>query len=100
MFTVVYRFKIKPKSKKSFINSWLNMTLYLKNHRSGLGSRLHEIDKDSFFAYAQWPNKKAWEEQRKDLSNESEMLSKEMKKSLLTSETVFYGELLVDELTL
>jgi len=36
-------------------------------HAGGLGSRLHKNETGSYMAYAQWPDKKAWETARKNL---------------------------------
>lgn len=96
MFGVVYHFEIKAENKNAFVKSWLDMTNYLKQNRSALGSRLHQINSTTYFAYAQWPNKAAWLKNKSASSEESRLLSAEMDKHLLKSETIYFGEVLED----
>lgn len=37
------------------------MTLAIRENRAGLGSRLHLADDGWWVAYAQWPDREAWE---------------------------------------
>lgn len=74
------------------------MTNYLKENRSAMGSRLHQIDETTYFAYAQWPNEKAWLKNKSLESEESNRLSKKMSSCLIESITTFYGEVVSDAL--
>lgn len=61
MFIAVYEFKVKPGKEKEFQSSWANVTEAIAKHRGGLGSRLHQTDKDGIYvAYAQWPSKEKY----------------------------------------
>jgi len=54
MFTVMYRWRIKPKLEKQFIESWSEITGYYVKNCGSLGSRLHRGNDGFFYAYAQW----------------------------------------------
>ena len=55
MFTVIYRWRIKPTFEQQFIKSWSEITseYYLKCD-GALGSRLHKGNDGLWYAYAQW----------------------------------------------
>jgi hypothetical protein len=55
MFTVIYRWRIKPEFEKQFIENWSEITAeyYLKCD-GAQGSRLHRGSDDLWYAYAQW----------------------------------------------
>lgn len=58
MFTILYRWRIKPGLEQQFTNTWSEITeFYLKNFDS-LGSRLHRGNDDIWYAYAQWRSSK------------------------------------------
>lgn len=63
-FCVVYRFKVRPGSETIFRDGWTRMTMAIREHRAGLGSRLHLADDGWWVAYAQWPDREAWERSR------------------------------------
>ncbi|MGC2236516.1 MAG: antibiotic biosynthesis monooxygenase [Pyrinomonadaceae bacterium] len=55
MFTVIYRWRIKPELEEQFIESWSEITgHYLENFDGALGSRLHRGGDGLWYAYAQW----------------------------------------------
>ena len=55
MFTVIYRWRIKPEFEQQFVESWSEATgYYLKNSEGALGSRLHRGSDGFWYAYAQW----------------------------------------------
>jgi quinol monooxygenase YgiN len=60
-FCVLYRFKIRPGAEDSFRRGWARMTGEIRDTRGGLGSRLHLADDGWWFAYAQWPDRAAWD---------------------------------------
>lgn len=63
MFCVIYEFKIDENYTDEFKTIWHILTVEIKDHQGGLGSRLHQsVDqKNLYIAYAQWPTKEAWE---------------------------------------
>ncbi len=60
MFIVLYRWRLKPHLEQQFIESWSQVTDYLRKNYDSLGSRLHRGDDGLFYGYAQWKS----EEQR------------------------------------
>ena len=64
-FTVIYRFEVHPDKEASFITGWSQMTEAIRDQRGGLGSRLHRSEDGAWVAYAQWPDREAWERSRK-----------------------------------
>jgi quinol monooxygenase YgiN len=63
-FCVLYRFKIRPGKEETFRDGWSRMTRAIRENRGGLGSRLHLADDGVWVAYAQWPDRNAWERSR------------------------------------
>lgn len=59
-FAVIYRWKIKEGREESFRQAWEMITLDIKEMRGGLGSRLHQADDGTWYAYAQWPSRETW----------------------------------------
>jgi quinol monooxygenase YgiN len=60
-FAVIYRFKVAADSEGRFINAWERMTELIRDHRGGRGSRLHRGDDGIIYAYAQWPDRAAFD---------------------------------------
>lgn len=55
MFTVLYRWRVKPELEKQFVESWSVITAhYRENFEGARGSRLHRGSDGSWYAYAQW----------------------------------------------
>ena len=54
MFTVLYRWRVKPDLEKQFIECWSERTAYLLEKYDSLGSRLHRGSDGVFYSYAQW----------------------------------------------
>jgi Antibiotic biosynthesis monooxygenase len=50
--------------KRSSIAAWERATQLIMQHRGGLGSRLHKAEDGTWYAYAQWPTKEAWQAHR------------------------------------
>ena len=61
MFCVIYRWRLKAGRENDFIEAWRQLTLAIREQRGGLGSRLHRAEDGSWIAYAQWPDRAAWE---------------------------------------
>lgn len=63
MFCVIYEFEVLPEHTAEFKQLWHALTQQVKESGGGLGSRLHKESNrpDIYVAYAQWPDKSAWE---------------------------------------
>lgn len=61
-FAVIYRWRLKPGSEEGFVHDWRTITLEFLHSQGSLGSRLHHCEDGTWVAYAQWPNRKAWED--------------------------------------
>ncbi len=61
MFCVIYRWELKPGREDDFIAAWARLTAAIREHRGGLGSRLHRAADGLWVAYAQWPDRATWE---------------------------------------
>lgn len=60
-FAVLYRWRLHPGQEKSFRQGWAGLTQDIAQNLGGLGSRLHQLEDDSYAAYAQWPSRQLWE---------------------------------------
>ncbi len=96
MFSVIYKFEVKPDRKDSFEKSWKDLTQLIYNYAGSLGSRLHKKDEFNYIAYAQWPDKETWENSSNKLPEKSNEISKLMKESCNSIETLFELELILD----
>lgn len=67
MYAVIYRFKVIQGKEVAFENLWRAVTKAFMTHAEGLGSRLHKTEAGVYIAYAQWPDKKAWQTARQKL---------------------------------
>ena len=54
MIAILYRWRINPEKEQQFIESWSNVTEFLRTNRGSLGSRLHRGNDRLFYGYAQW----------------------------------------------
>lgn len=63
-FAVVYRWRLHAGKERVFRAAWEEMTRELRARHRALGSRLHHADDGTWVAYAQWPDRKAWEAPR------------------------------------
>ena len=61
MFAVIYRWRVIPGLEAQFEEGWRAGTERIAAEFGGWGSRLHRTDDGAFIAYAQWPDKGAWE---------------------------------------
>lgn len=57
MHCILYRFEIHPDKEEQFNAAWDEITRGYLAHCGALGSRLHRVDRTTFIAYAQWPDK-------------------------------------------
>lgn len=61
MFAVIYRWRVIPGLEAQFEEGWRAGTERIAAEFGGWGSRLHRTEDGAFIAYAQWPDKAAWE---------------------------------------
>lgn len=59
-FAVVYRWRVIAGREEESVRAWEEVTVALR-HEGALGSRLHRVADGTWLAYAQWPNRHAWE---------------------------------------
>jgi heme-degrading monooxygenase HmoA len=75
MFTVLYRWRVKPELEQQFVESWSEITeYYLNNFEGARGSRLHRGSDGFWYAYAQW---KSDEHRQKAFQNRPETEARE-----------------------
>lgn len=96
MFTVIYKFKIKPDKIQQFEENWTELTKLIYNNQGSLGSRLHKSDDLNYIAYAQWPNKETWESEWNNMPEHDKEISRKMKEACETRETIFELEVVID----
>jgi heme-degrading monooxygenase HmoA len=70
MIAILYSWRIKPNKEQQFIESWSQVTEFLRDKRGSLGSRLHRGNNDLFYGYAQW---KSDEERQNAFQNSTEI---------------------------
>jgi quinol monooxygenase YgiN len=95
MFYVVYRWKIHSGREQQFQKAWAEVTRLTREHRGGLGSRLHRCPDGTFVAYAQWPDQKKWENSPNIPLPDTTALT-EMREAIASSEPIIQMNLLVD----
>jgi len=61
MFTVVYRWRIKPEKEATFCNVWRRRTEKIHAVCGSYGARLHRESDGSYFSIALWPSRALWE---------------------------------------
>jgi len=61
MFTVIYRWRVKPEMDSEFRRTWHVRTERIYAVRQSYGSRLHREPDGTYCAIALWPSREAWE---------------------------------------
>jgi hypothetical protein len=56
MFTVVYRWRLRPGMDAQFIRGWERVTRAIHAKCGSYGSRLHRCADGTWMAYARWPD--------------------------------------------
>jgi quinol monooxygenase YgiN len=64
MFVALYRWKLKEGREEKFREGWRRHTAEIYRECGSLGSRLHRAADGTWVAYAQWPDRRAWEAAR------------------------------------
>ena len=61
MFIALYRWRLKEGREERFREGWRRLTEDIYRQHGSHGSRLHRAEDGTWVAYAQWPDKRAWE---------------------------------------
>ena len=61
MFIALYRWSVKEGQEHRFREGWRRLTEEIYRQRGSYGSRLHRAEDGTWVAYAQWPDRQAWE---------------------------------------
>jgi heme-degrading monooxygenase HmoA len=64
MFVVLYRWKLREGQEQKFREGWRRRTEEIYRKCGSFGSRLHGAEDGTWLAYAQWPDRRAWEAAR------------------------------------
>jgi heme-degrading monooxygenase HmoA len=76
MIAILYSWRIKPNKEQQFIESWSQVTEFLRDKRGSLGSRLHRGNNGLFYGYAQWKS----DEERQNAFQHSTEISDSIEK--------------------
>lgn len=76
MIAILYSWRIKPEKEPQFIESWSQITEFLRQHRGSLGSRLHRGNDGLFYGYAQWKS----DEERQNAFQNSDQINDAVEK--------------------
>lgn len=72
MFTVIYRWEVKPKMEEAFRRAWHHRTEKIYATRNSFGSRLHRECDGTLCAIALWPSQDAWRKTEPPLLEDDE----------------------------
>jgi quinol monooxygenase YgiN len=61
-YTIIYSFKVNDGKENEFIDCWTELTKLIYKYEGSYGSKLHKINENLFIGYAQWPDKKTFEQ--------------------------------------
>ena len=64
MFIALYHWSVKDGSEQDFQDCWRVLTEEIYRDCGSLGSRLHRAEDGTWFAYAQWPDRAAYDAAR------------------------------------
>lgn len=95
-FTVLYSFEIKPEHEIRFMEAWENLTQLIYQYEGSYGSRLHKAGNTTFIGYAQWPDKKIWEESGQKLPPEADPIRQQLRDSCVEIKTLYELEVVKD----
>jgi len=99
MFAVIYRWQVVPGLEAQFEAGWKRGTVRIAEEFGGWGSRLHRGEGQTYFAYAQWPDRATWEKALETRMRHSDEAARRMYREAIvdgTFETVFAGEVVAD----
>ena len=94
MFTVVYRWRVKPEKETDFCRVWRRRTEKIHAVSGSYGARLHRQPDGSYFSIALWPSRSLWESDI-DLPDDAED-ARLLRESILETLPVIMGEVVDD----
>lgn len=97
-FAVIYQFEVLEGRQEEFIGAWKALTQLIYQYEGSLGSRLHQSHKHTYIAYAQWPDKKTWENAGNGLPEEAKAFRSTMRECCQSIEILFELNTLEDVL--
>jgi hypothetical protein len=103
MFAVIYRWQVVSGLEAQFEQGWKRGTACIAAEFGGWGSRLHKGEGQTYFAYAQWPDRATWEKALETRMRHSDDEARRIYREAIvegTFETVFAGEVAADLLEL
>jgi len=78
-FSIIYSFNIHENKQDEFIHCWTELTNLIYKFEGSYGSRLHQVNENLFIAYAQWPDKKTFDQSGNKLPESANDLRKKMR---------------------
>lgn len=72
------------------------MTILIRDHEGGLGSRLHKKSDTEYLAYAQWPDRTTWENAGDKLPPEVDEIRQAMRSSCEKMDTLHEMDMVDD----
>ena len=78
-FSIIYSFEIHENKQEEFIHCWTELTNLIYKFEGSYGSRLHQVNENLFIAYAQWPDKKTFDQSGNKLPESANDLRKKMR---------------------
>jgi quinol monooxygenase YgiN len=97
MFIALYRWEVKEGQEERFREGWRRLTEEIYALRGSHGSRLHRAEDGTWVAYAQWPDRRAWEASQGSVAVDAEA-SKLMRESVEVSHPPVLMEVVDDRL--
>jgi len=100
MFVALYEFQIKEGMNAQFEKNWAIFTDSIYRCRGSKGSRLHTTKtKNTYIAYAQWPDEKTYFSDGEEFYNEGELIARQlMRDSVLESKVLHLMDVSDDRL--
>lgn len=89
MFIAIYSFQVKEGQETSFERAWAELTKLIYQYEGSLGSRLHSKGDNAYVAYAQWPDRKTWENSGSNLPKKANEWRSMMRGACNKIETIF-----------
>lgn len=95
-FTVMFSFRVKEGREADFIDSWSEMTELVYENEKSYGSRLHKAYDNFYIAYAQWQDRKSWENSGTKLPPHSKAVRQKLFESCIEIKTEYELKIVKD----
>jgi heme-degrading monooxygenase HmoA len=66
MFAAIYHWKINEGMESDFVQNWNKGTSFIRDMYGSSGAALHKAADGTYWSYARWPNKAAWQKMMDD----------------------------------